>query len=114
MLIAVQYSTFVCLQLTERTQRAVQRFVHFIEALPYEQVAPLLPSLADLRLRFEVSPECSLSLLRPALRRALRGWSPEDPEIDVLDKKEATETEATGAITTTLMSCAGLLIFEVR
>jgi hypothetical protein len=89
-----------CMQLTERTQRAVQRYVRFIEAIPHEQVAPLLPSLADLRLRFEVGPECAMPLLRPVIRRALQGWDPEDSEIDLSEAKEATNGGARGVAMT--------------
>lgn len=69
------------LQLTERTQRAVLRYILILHSLPYERIAGLLPSLTDLRGRLELPPECALALLRPQLRRALKAWDPHAPAI---------------------------------
>jgi hypothetical protein len=69
------------MQMTERTQRAVLRYLLFLQTLPFERIAALLPSITDLRLRYEVGPECAMALLRPRLRRALHAWDPADPPI---------------------------------
>ena len=71
----------VVLQLTERTQRAVLRYLHFTQALPYTKISRLLPSITDLRNRYEVEPECAMALLRPRLRRALLHWDAADPPV---------------------------------
>jgi hypothetical protein len=64
------------MQLTERTQRAVLRYLLFLHALPYDSLVGLLPSITDMRLHYEVAPECALALLRPLLRHAIKTWAP--------------------------------------
>lgn len=71
------------MQLTERTQRAVLRYLQFVQALPFDVIAPLLPTISDLRTRYEVSVECAMALLRPVLRAALKTWDPADAPLGV-------------------------------
>ena len=44
------------MQLAERTQRAVLRYLSMLQALPFDTFVDQLPSLRDLRLRYKVPP----------------------------------------------------------
>ena len=69
------------MQLAERTQRAVLRYLSMLQALPFDTFVDQLPSLRDLRLRYKVPPEYALALLRPLLRQMLPEWKVDDAEI---------------------------------
>ena len=69
------------MQLTERTQRAVLRYLSMMQALPFEKVVHHLPSLRDLRLKYEVPAEYGLALLRPLLRKELLTWQADAPPL---------------------------------
>ena len=64
------------------------RYLHFTQALPYTKISRLLPSITDLRNRYEVEPECAMALLRPRLRRALLHWDAADPPVALPDAAE--------------------------
>ena len=113
------------MQLTERTQRAVLRFLQFVEALPFDLIAPLLPTISDLRTRYEVSAECAMALLRPVVRAALQGWDAADDAISAEtngavkkeedgkgdDAMDAADASA-GARTRVTLICAGCWILR--